>query len=113
MEVILLNKGLIKTVTLTKFFKKKACEEPKNVSGQKFLICAGLAVTLGLSLILFVTFIIAFLSPYGRVIVDVNAYNEALIELVALCVLMPVCLFSILRTIGRVLEDELEVGGHG
>ncbi|MBI3190323.1 hypothetical protein HYZ41_01320 [archaeon] len=54
----------------------------------------GIFSMLGMFLLFYVTFSVAFYSPAKAVIIDINSYGEAEIEFILLSVLMPLNILS-------------------
>jgi len=54
----------------------------------------GLLCMIGYSMLLFATFIFAYLNPTYSVLVLINYYGEAHIELVAFFITIPLCIWS-------------------
>jgi hypothetical protein len=62
----------------------------------------GMGFLAGTTLVMMVTFMIAFLSPDKMVLVTINTYHEAVIELVFLIILLP---FGV-RTVHQYITEE-------
>ena len=77
------------------------------------LILSGFCFSLGLSFLLYVTFLVAFFNN-GRVLILVNEYNEGLIEFLMLPVVLGVSCYGLYRfvvshfRIGRPKKDVIK-----
>ena len=78
-----------------------------------FIILAGYVFALGQSSVLFLTFIMAYFNDTFQVIVDINKYNEAHIELFMMFIVQGLILMGLLYFIAEVkkkgrIKDEQE-----
>jgi hypothetical protein len=71
----------------------------------------GLSTMLGLTILMFVIFTSAYISPAKAVRINVNNYGEAHLEFILLALLLPLQLFTtafLTRYLGRDVRKEVE-----
>ena len=72
------------------------------------LVLIGLATMLGMTIVTFFTFAVAYASPVKAVRVHVNSYGEADLEFVMLSALLPLNIISTIFAIKKLTEKNIE-----
>lgn len=67
------------------------------------LSLSGITMAVGTTLLFCFTWILAYMSPDKSVLVMVNSAGEAKVELVMLIITIPLCLFSLIRYIRKLM----------
>ena len=74
----------------------------------KLLITIGLMAMVAFSIVLFITFATAYLSPSKTVNVRINSYNEAEIEMALMTLLLPVSILAAIFSLRNMDARESE-----
>ena len=67
---------------------------------------AGIAGGFGLALGAFTTFIWIYQTGAGEIVIDINSIGEANVELVVLCMLLPMIFYAVLMNINRIVREK-------
>ena len=75
----------------------------KNIS---FIELWGLYFPMIVTIMMAITWIVAFLSPNQEILIEVNRYGEAWIEMIIIPIAVVVAMIGLLKLYNRIMEDD-------